>query len=141
LPEDFYVPAPDLVGAQSTNSKQARVAAEPDVISSGLIRAACENAFDAYRALLARGVPRELARSVLPVATYSHMFAKTNLRNLFHFMTLRCDAHAQYEIRVYADAMLTLIKPIVPIAVAAWEERERQHHEAPSHRAGKEARR
>src|SRR5262249_8894696 len=86
FPQAFRVSAPDLVGAQSPNSKPARVAAEPDVISSGLIRAACENAFDAYRALLARGVPRELARSVLPVATYSHMFAKTNLRNLFHFM-------------------------------------------------------
>jgi thymidylate synthase (FAD) len=71
--------------------------------------------------LLARGVPREIARSVLPVSTYSTMFAKTNLRNLFHFLTLRGDAHAQHEIRVYADAMLNLIRPIVPIAVAAWE--------------------
>lgn len=121
LPEDFYVPAPDQIGAQSTNTKQARVAAAPDAISPTLIRATCENAFSAYRALLERGVPRELARSVLPVSTYSHMFAKTNLRNLFHFLTLRCDAHAQYEIRVYADAMLSLIRPIAPVAVAAWE--------------------
>jgi thymidylate synthase (FAD) len=123
LPEEFYVPAPDQIGAQSTSTKQARVAAEPDAISPSLIRDACEKAFGAYCALLARGVPRELARSVLPVATYSHMFAKVDLRNLFHFLTLRCDAHAQYEIRVYADAMLRLIRPIVPVAVAAWEER------------------
>jgi len=75
--------------------------------------------------LLARGVPRELARVVLPLSVYSHMFAKIDLRNLFHFLTLRCDAHAQYEIRVYADAMLTLIRPIVPVAVAAWEESRR----------------
>jgi len=125
LPEDFYVPAPDQVGAQSTSTKQARIAAEPDEISPKLIRAACESAFDAYRVLLARGVPRELARVVLPLSVYSHMFAKIDLRNLFHFLTLRCDAHAQYEIRVYADAMLTLIRPIVPVAVAAWEESRR----------------
>jgi thymidylate synthase (FAD) len=50
------------------------------------------------------------------------MFAKVDLRNLFHFLTLRRDAHAQYEIRVYADAMLRLIRPIVPIATSAWEE-------------------
>jgi thymidylate synthase (FAD) len=121
LPEDFYVPAPDQIGAQSTSTKQARVAAEPDTIAADLIRSACENAFNTYRVLLARGVPREIARSVLPVSTYSAMFAKTNLRNLFHFLTLRCDVHAQYEIRVYADAMLSLIRPLVPVATGAWE--------------------
>src|SRR5262249_34143949 len=122
LPEDFYVPAPDQVGAQSANTKQARIAAEPDTIAPDLIRSTCESAFNTYRNLLERGVPRELARSVLPVATYSHMFAKVDLRNLFHFLTLRCDPHAQYEIRVYAQAMLELVKPIVPIATSAWEE-------------------
>jgi thymidylate synthase (FAD) len=121
LPENFYVPAPDQVGARSTSSKQARVAAPPDETSPALIRAACEKAFDTYRTLLACGVPRELARSVLPLSTYSHMFAKVDLRNLFHFLTLRCDAHAQYEIRVYANAMLSLIRPIVPVAMSAWE--------------------
>ena len=56
-----------------------------------------ESAFEVYRARLANGWPRELARSVLPVATYSHMFATVNLLNLLKFLTLRCDAHAQYE--------------------------------------------
>jgi thymidylate synthase (FAD) len=121
LSEDFYVPAPDQVGAQSTDTKQARIAAPPDVESPVLIRAACESAFSTYHDLLRRGVPREIARLVLPVSTYSTMFAKTNLRNLFHFLALRGDVHAQYEIRVYADAMLSLIGPIVPVAVAAWE--------------------
>src|SRR5262249_47881310 len=60
LPEDFYVPAPDQVGAQSPDTKQARIAAPPDVESSALIRAACESAFSTYRELLQRGVPREL---------------------------------------------------------------------------------
>jgi thymidylate synthase (FAD) len=121
LPEEFYVPSPTLIGTQSASSKQARdVGADRDDVSPGMIRLACEGAFGIYRDLLARGVPRELARSVLPVATYSHMFAKVDLKNLFHFLTLRCDAHAQYEIRVYAEAMLSLIEPIAPACVAAW---------------------
>ena len=71
--------------------------------------------------LLAQGWARELARSVLPVATYSHMFGTVNLLNLLKFLTLRCDSHAQYEIRVYADAMRELIRPVVPVCLAAWE--------------------
>jgi len=61
----------------------------------------------------------KLPRSVLPVATYSHMFASVNLLNLLKFLTLRCHSHAQYEIRVYAEAMRDLIRPIVPVCVAA----------------------
>ncbi len=68
------------------------------------------------------GVARELARMVLPVATYSQMYWKGNLHNLFHFLNLRCDSHAQYEIRVYADAILNLIRPYVPWAVEAFED-------------------
>lgn len=121
LPEEFYVPAPDQIGAQSANNKQMRVAAEPDHIASGMIKLACEGSFSIYRDLLARGVPRELARSVLPVATYSHMFAKVDLANLFRFLDLRCHSHAQHEIRVYAEAMLELIRPVAPACVEAWE--------------------
>ena len=124
LPEEFYVPRPEDIGAQSASSKQARVwTGATDEVSSGLIRKSCEDAFEIYRGLLERGVPRELARSVLPVATYSHMFATVDLLNLLKFLTLRCDGHAQYEIRVYADAMRELIRPIVPVCVAAWENR------------------
>lgn len=121
LPQEFYVPKAEHVGTQSQDSKQARVTTGYDGITPDIIRKTCEAAFHAYRMLLADGVPRELARSVLPVATYSHMFATVDLLNLFKFLTLRCDAHAQYEIRVYADAMLELIRPVVPTCVAAWE--------------------
>lgn len=123
LPEEFYVPKPDQIGVQSAGSKQARDmggSGDP-VAAAGMIKLACEAAFGIYRDLLARGIPRELARSVLPVATYSHMFATVDLLNLLKFLTLRCDGHAQYEIRVYADAMRDLIRPIVPVCVAAWE--------------------
>lgn len=129
LPEEYYIPAPEMIGAQSKSSKQARdvsCALSEEELSdrrfqSRLVREHCERAFHLYRDLLAQGWPRELARSVLPVNTYSHMFASVDLRNLLHFLTLRCDAHAQYEIRVYAEAMRDLIRQIVPACVAAWE--------------------
>lgn len=129
LPEEFYVPDVNKIGKQSDSHKQAReFGSEADRVEQAVaieqIRSTCEHSFRTYQALLKSGVPREIARSVLPVATYSHMFAKVDLHNLLHFLTLRCDAHAQYEIRVYADAMRDLVKSIVPVAMAAWKECE-----------------
>lgn len=129
LPEEFYVPEPAQIGVQSASSKQARDLVEMSdsdlrarKTEAGMIKLACEGAFAIYRDLLARGVPRELARSVLPVATYSHMFATVDLRNLLHLLDLRCDPHAQYEIRVYAEALRSLAYAVVPVAMAAWED-------------------
>lgn len=128
LPEEFYVPEANKIGIQSKDNKQARdlTNASPGsfaaaVGATSIIRHSCEAAFKAYHALLESGVPREIARSVLPVATYSHMFATVNLLNLFRFCTLRSHEHAQYEIRAYSDAMIELIRSIVPVAVGAWE--------------------
>lgn len=125
LPEEFYVPDPAVLGVQSKNNKQARDISDvsPEWAASQIaaIRESCIAAFAVYRDLLAMDVPRELARSVLPMATYSHMFATVDLLNLLKFLTLRCDSHAQYEIRVYAEAMRELIRSIVPIALEAWE--------------------
>ena len=78
-------------------------------------------AFHAYHELLKLGCPREIARSVLPVGTYSHMFATMNLHNLFRFLSERLHPHAQYEIRVYAEAILELIEPLFPVAVGAFK--------------------
>lgn len=75
-----------------------------------------------YQSLIGQGCPRELARSVLPVGTYTHFFGTVNLLNLFRFLILRLHEHAQYEIRVYAQAMLQLIEPVVPVAVAAFRD-------------------
>lgn len=125
LDEGFYTPDPSNLGKQSQSHKQMRDLSAEDPAKSAasceLIRRHCDIAFDIYRALIADGVPRELARSVLPVAAYSRMFATVDLHNLFHFLQLRLHEHAQYEIRVYAEAILQLIRPIVPIAVAAFE--------------------
>jgi thymidylate synthase (FAD) len=128
LPAEFYFPRVEHIGVQSKNNKQARDLADmshDERVEREAERAAyyqtCAKAFACYEDLIERGWPRELARSVLPVSTYSHMFAKVDLRNLFHFLDLRCDTHAQFEIRVYAEAMRDLIRPIVPACVAAWE--------------------
>lgn len=124
LPEEFYVPDPDKIGAQSTTNKQGRTH-EPVEGASDLalmMRRANAGAFEAYHRLLEFGVSREIARSVLPVATYSHMFSTVSLLNLLRFLALRCDAHAQYEIRVYADAMRDLARSVTPEAIAAWED-------------------
>lgn len=126
LPTEFYIPVADKIGEQSKNNKQARdISEEYDADSRrqqlDAYAAHCDESFLVYRRLLADGWPRELARSVLPVSTYSHMFANVDLHNLLHFLTLRCDAHAQYEIRVYAEAIRELIRPIVPTCVEVWE--------------------
>ena len=122
LPEQFYVPRPDMIGTQSAHNKQMRVVGGENVEAADAIGAACAAAFREYHRLLGMGVPRELARSVLPVATYSHMFATVDLLNLMKFLTLRCHEHAQYEIRVYAEAMRELVRAVAPISIGAWED-------------------
>lgn len=121
LPEVFYVPAPETIGQQSASSKQAReMTGTTDAGAADLIRNACATSFINYRILLARGVPREIARSVLPVATYSHMFVTVNLLNLLKFLTLRTHLHAQWEIQMYAHALKELASTVAPICLSAW---------------------
>lgn len=129
LPQVFYVPKPEMIGVQSKDNKQARdiqqltdEGLQYAQQSADIIWAACMESFKRYRELLQRGVPRELARGVLPVNTYSHMFATVDLHNLFHFLRLRFHSHAQTEIRAYADAILQLIEGIVPVAVKAFKQ-------------------
>lgn len=123
LPEVFYVPEPDKIGVQSTSNKQQRnltAAGGPQREMADAIWNSCTASFKAYRELLAKGCPRELARGVLPVNTYSHMFASVDLHNLLHFIRLRAHSHAQYEIRVYAEALLKIAAHVAPISVAAF---------------------
>ena len=124
LPEEFYVPELSQITTQSSSNKQMRTAERhPDAAGMReIIRHTSGRAFAVYSRLIAEGCPRELARSVLPVGAYSHMFATVDLHNLFHFLKLRLHSHAQYEIRVYAEAMLALIGPIVPACVSAFKE-------------------
>ena len=126
LPEEFYVPEVDTIGVQSKVNKQARdmTCADGDHITDRMAEIdmyedCCREAFGLYSDLLGRGWPRELARMCLPLSTYSKMFAKVDLWNLAHFLQLRLHEHAQYEIRVYAEAIVKLIQPIVPVCVEA----------------------
>lgn len=121
LPEEYYIPEVSQITTQHTSNKQMRsddIHPEAEMYQE-LISASCADAFKVYKHMIAKGVPRELARGVLPMNTFSHMFASVDLHNLTHFLRLRLHSHAQYEIRVYAQAMLELIEPIVPVAVAA----------------------
>lgn len=125
LPEEFYVPKTSDIGIQSKDNKQGRdIKTSTDdsfkELARDVIINASQEGFDAYHDLLRMGVARELARSVLPVNTYSHMFCTVNLLNLLKFITLRDHDHAQYEIRVYAEAMKKLITPIVPTTMKAF---------------------
>lgn len=129
LPEEFYIPKVSDVGQQAVHNKQGRVALPMQAglyaqreLEADRVKEHCKKAFMLYQDLLKAEWPRELARSVLPVNTYSHMFATVDLLNLMKFLTLRCDGHAQYEIRVYADVMRDMARAVVPACIQAWEE-------------------
>jgi len=125
LPGVYYVPSAEAIGVQSKGNKQCRdisgAASEANESARTTMQRQNAHSYSVYKALLADGVPRELARSVLPFAMYSHMFTTVNLHNLFGFLRERLHTHAQYEIRVYAQAILELIAPIAPIAVEAFK--------------------
>ena len=123
LPEEFYVPDMNQVTTQSAVNKQARTDERHPLAESIVneLRAQNELAFQSYKNLIHIGVARELARTVLPVGTYTRFFGTVNLHNLLHFLALRDHAHAQYEIRIYAQAIKELIRPIVPVSLVAWE--------------------
>lgn len=125
----YYIPAGELIGYQSKSNKQVRDigtkerSKEDQETIRLLIEATNRNAQNVYKVLMNEyDVPRELARSVLPVAAYSRMYATVDLHNLLHFIKLRDHSHSQYEIQVYARAIKELIRPIVPITIGIWEE-------------------
>ena len=134
LPSRYYLPEPEIIGKQSKKNKQQRIMEEltPEELNEAqkqinLADRSMADSFNTYRTLLDVGWPRELARSVLPVATYSHMFTTLNLLNLLKFLTLRADeAHAQYEIVVYAKAMIELARKVTPVAIETWEKYKQQ---------------
>jgi len=124
LDEGFYVPDLKNITTQSSSNKQMRTTEEHPFsqILGKSIELSCKDSFKVYKRLIESNCPRELARTVLPLSTYSRMFATVDLHNLFHFLKLRLHEHAQMEIRVYAKAMIDLITPIVPRAVKAFIE-------------------
>jgi thymidylate synthase (FAD) len=125
MPEEFYVPEVENVRTQSninTQGSEGTVDADEAKAIIDTFTTECEGAFKLYRDFLDKGLVREQARMVIPLATYTEWYWKIDLHNLLHFLNLRCDSHAQQEIRVYADAILELISPIVPWTIEAWED-------------------
>ena len=137
LDKEFYVPSPEHLAAQATVNRQGRgeileEAAAQRVLN--ILREDAERAYAGYAELLnedASGSPidparpslaRELARLNLTLGFYTQWYWKTDLHNLMHFLSLRADAHAQYEIRAYADAMLDTLKRWVPMTCDAFLE-------------------
>ena len=121
LPNEFYIP--ETLRGQSEKNKQVAEGNIGEMLESVLrkeIKNHCDVAYTFYEELLEKGVGRELARMVLPLNIYTEWYWKIDLHNLFHFLSLRMDEHAQYEIRVYADAMFDIIKTIVPISCSAF---------------------
>ncbi len=123
IKDEYYIPTEDNVRKQSTKNKQGG----EETFSEGEwfiqdLEGSARDAYDLYTKYLAEGVSREQARMVLPLNFYTEWYWKIDLHNLFHFLALRCDSHAQYEIRVFADAMLKLIEPVVPISLSAWND-------------------
>jgi thymidylate synthase (FAD) len=134
LDKEFYIPSPEHLAAQSSTNRQGRGEVLEGTEAAeilDLLRSDAERCYVHYASMLnegegadpgRRGLARELARMNLTLNTYTQWYWKTNLHNLFHFLSLRADAHAQYEIRVYADEMMRITEAWVPIAAAAFRD-------------------
>lgn len=141
LAKEFYTPDPAVLGVQAKNNKQGRdepVSAEQAEEILAMLREDSESAYAHYQHLLNDSstlggertprdptrpmLARELARMGLSLNFYTQWYWKTNLHNLFHFLGLRKDKHAQHEIRVYADAMGEIVRRVAPDSYRAFED-------------------
>ena len=135
LDKEFYIPAPDKLAAQAINNRQGR----GDVLEGeqaqevlNILKEDSQRTYENYEKMLNErydgstinenksGLARELARMNLTLNSYTQWYWKTDLLNLMNFLFLRADMHAQYEIRVYAEAMIDTLKKWVPITHSAF---------------------
>ncbi|MCL2318536.1 MAG: FAD-dependent thymidylate synthase [Treponema sp.] len=125
MKDDFYVPAPEDLALQSTDNKQGRSDEALDLALAEKIRGAFADgqkaAYAAYNSLVNEGLARELARINLPLSLYTEWYWQIDLRNLFHFLELRLDAHAQKEIRLYAQVLFDIAKKVAPRCCASFQ--------------------
>jgi thymidylate synthase (FAD) len=127
LDREFYIPAPEHINAQSTVNNQGRgglLEGEEAARVLEILKADSTRAYDHYEEMISQdgqdGLARELARMNLPANIYTQWYWKVDLHNLFHFLRLRADTHAQYEIRVYAEAICRVVADWVPAAYGAF---------------------
>lgn len=129
LDREFYIPAPEHLAAQSSQNHQGRgevlQGAEAQRVLD-LLREDAMRSYDSYETMLSQegqqGLARELARMNLPANIYTQWYWKVDLHNLLHFLRLRADSHAQYEIRAYADIMCDITRDWVPAAFGAFQD-------------------
>ena len=129
LDREFYIPEPDALAAQSVVNNQGRGEALSGAEAERVLRYLRDDAarcYDHYEEMISsddqQGLARELARMNLPANIYTQWYWKVDLHNLLHFLRLRADAHAQYEIRVYADEICRIVADWVPFAFSAFED-------------------
>ncbi|MEI6158931.1 MAG: FAD-dependent thymidylate synthase [Roseococcus sp.] len=135
MDREFYIPEPEQLAAQSSSNRQGRgdvLEGEDAALVLDMLREDATRNYDHYAWMLNEdeagepvergrtGLARELARMNLTLNTYTQWYWKTDLHNLLHFLSLRADSHAQYEIRVYAEAMLETVKAWVPLTYEAF---------------------
>ncbi len=125
MKDEFYVPETKDIEPQSKDNKQGRSDEPFDEAKAKEIQAALQkgqkDSYDSYSELLDTGLAREVARINLPLSLYTEFYWQMDLNNLFRFLKLRLDGHAQYEIRQYAKVMLELVRKVCPMAVASFE--------------------
>ena len=123
--DEFYYPESKHIQFQSALNKQGRSGNVPKQLTDKVMKyfkEISERSFDMYKELNEAGLARELIRAILPVNLYTEWYWKNDLHNLLHFIGLRSDSHAQYEIRVYSDAMADAVKKVAPFAWEAYQD-------------------
>ncbi|MBO5606863.1 MAG: FAD-dependent thymidylate synthase [Treponema sp.] len=123
--DEFYVPEDSCISAQSKNNKQGRESEPLPVEQAEEFRTSFiegqKDAYESYSGMLDKGLAREIARINLPLSLYTEFYWQMDLHNLFHFLKLRLDSHAQYEIREYAKVILEMVRKVCPMATASFE--------------------
>ncbi|MGA2624295.1 MAG: FAD-dependent thymidylate synthase [Bacteroidota bacterium] len=126
MKDEFYVPEHDAIHYQSKGNRQGRAKDEvPAALRQRVLEILTKaqgETYAEYEQMLESDIARELARVHLPLSLYTEWYWKIDLHNLFHFLALRMDPHAQYEIRVYAEAMAEITSKVAPIAWEAFED-------------------
>lgn len=122
--EEAYQPMPEHITTQDAKNKQARTDKQINEAQAAATWIELHNkkAFEEYHDLLGAGAAREIARTVVPHGAYSEIIVTCDLHNLMHFLGLRLNPHAQYEIRVFAEAMYEMAKGLFPDSFEAWDD-------------------
>ena len=125
MKDEFYTPALEALRTQSTANKQGRSEdalppAQAEEARSSL-QAGQREAYARYEAMLQHDLAREIARIALPLSLYTEWYWQIDLHNLFHFLRLRLDEHAQWEIREYAKVMAAITRAVAPMSWSAFE--------------------